>query len=101
MLIMVAPGKAHNNKLKRAMPGPPIFQPKMVMVCVVEGPGNKLQKAFTSMRVSWSKNLCLSTNLFLNWGMCICGPPNAERPNQKTLRRNLICLACVIFVKCC
>lgn len=71
------------------------------MVWVVEGPGSKLQKALTSLSVSWSKNLCLSTNRRLNCGMCICGPPKAVSPNQKTERKNLICLAFVIFVECC
>jgi hypothetical protein len=34
------------------MVGPPNFKPKTVMVCVVDGPGSKLQKALTSLSVS-------------------------------------------------
>lgn len=98
IVIMVAPGKAQASNDKNAISGPPCFHPKMVMVCVVDGPGKRLQNALTSVSVSTVKKRCLSTNLLLNCGMCICGPPKAVSPSQKTERRNLICLAFAIFV---
>ena len=98
IVMMVAPGKAQASNDKKAINGPPCFHPKMVMVCVVDGPGNTLQNALTSVRVSRVKKRCLSTSLRLNCGMCICGPPKAVSPSQKTERRNLICLAFAIFV---
>jgi hypothetical protein len=60
-----------NNNDKNAIKGPPCFQPRMVIVCVVEGPGKMLQNAFTSVSVSREKNRCLSTSRFLNCGICI------------------------------
>lgn len=52
MLIRMAPGSDQTTKLKRARVGPPILNPNTVIVWVVEGPGNKLQKALTSFSVS-------------------------------------------------
>ena len=66
IVIMVAPGKAQASNDKKAISGPPCFHPKMVMVCVVDGPGKRLQNALTSVSVSTVKKRCLSTNLRLN-----------------------------------
>ena len=52
MLIKIAPGNAQATKLNSASIGPPNLSPKTVIVWVVEGPGSKLQKAFTSFSVS-------------------------------------------------
>lgn len=71
IVMMLAPGSAQANNDKNAIKGPPCFQPRMVIVCVVEGPGKMLQNAFTSVSVSREKNRCLSTSRFLNCGICI------------------------------
>ncbi len=71
IVMMLAPGKAQASSDKKAIIGPPCFHPKMVMVCVVEGPGKMLQNALTSVKVSSVKKRCLSTSLRLNCGMCI------------------------------
>ena len=51
-LIKIAPGNAQATKPNSASIGPPNLSPKTVIVWVVDGPGSKLQKAFTSFSVS-------------------------------------------------